>query len=80
MVNKRLENGYSIPSRERETYTSKDGFEFDIYTSRWQLSVNSSLNIDWLADLLPDAQEEALDEPLPIEPLNWQHPPFVYQF
>lgn len=60
MVNKRRENGYSIPSRERETYTSKDGFEFDIYTSRWQLSVNSSLNIDWLADFLPHAQEEAL--------------------
>lgn len=60
MVNEPLENGYSIPSRERETYTSKDGFEFDIYTSRWQLSVNSSLNIDWLADFLPHAQEEAL--------------------
>lgn len=34
MVNRNRKHSATPPSRDRETYTSKDGFEFDIYTNR----------------------------------------------
>lgn len=60
MVNRNREHSTIPPSRDREIYTSKDGFEFDIYTSHWQLDAKSSFNVGWLSGLLPQKQEEAL--------------------
>ncbi|WP_439503493.1 tyrosine-type recombinase/integrase [Methylophaga sp.] len=49
-----------IPIREREFYPTRDGLQFDIYSSRWQLSINSSLDVGWLSSHLPSHQEEAI--------------------